>query len=47
MTNLTTDDLIEFFSVLAVDGNAYWGFSFMWQEINDNLRVPIYVFYSA
>lgn len=47
MTDTTTNNLTEFFDVLINNSTAYWGFPFMWQEISDSLRVPIYVFYQA
>jgi len=47
VTDTTTNNLTEFFDVLINNSTAYWGFPFMWQEISDSLRVPIYVFYQA
>jgi len=39
MNGIITNDPSEFYGVLASNGNAHWGFAFIWQVV--------YVFYNA
>ena len=44
MNDMITDDPMEFFSILSIIGNSYWGMPFQWVVNSDGDRVPYYTF---